>query len=308
MMLGSGPVAFRVIEGGHSFTKANVGLSWQTMTCQEARGYCWLFEPPIKNATYVVGCDPAAGITGWDKSMGQDDGHLDNSCVSVWRVGIREEILKDEETGKERTVRIPTDYQVAEYAAPIDFDACAAVVNALGRHYNGNGSMGVAHTIIEIWPGTGWMVEKTLISKYGYLNFYQPKYVNTLLPVASGKGIGWSSNRKTREDLWALATRHLNNRQAVIRSPWLLEEMKSTKPLNFVTGVSEAESGKHDDRLLAAMLAFWAAHDFSSVIKVETQSTVEKGAKAPNWQASDMSSDRLSDEWNKRFKEIADLP
>lgn len=306
-MIGKGPLAFRINEGGHSFQKVNLGPSWQTLTNTEARGICWLFEPPANNATYIIGVDVAQGITNWDRSLTMDDEKTDNSAVEVWRLGARTEWVENDD-GTKREMRIPTDYQVAEFAAPCDFEACAAVVNALGRLYRGKGAMGVAHTIIEVYPGPGWMTEKTLISKYGYLNFYTPTYVNTLMPVRAGKGIGWTANYKNLQDLWTLGTRHLNNRGAVLRSPWLLEEMKTTKPLNFLSNVSEGESGKHDDRLRAAMLAFWAAHDFSSTVKVETETTIEKGAKKPNWQASDISSERLSDEWDRRFKEIANLP
>lgn len=307
MNIGTGPVGFRINEGNHSFQKVNLGPSWATMTNSEARGICWLFEPPLNSATYVVGVDVAQGISNWDRAMVMDDEKTDNSAVEVWRLGVREEIIVDD-SGQEKKIRVPTDYQVAEYAAPVDYEACAAVVNALGRLYRGRGSMGVAHTIIEVYPGPGWMTEKTLISKYGYLNFYTPKYINTLMPTTAGKGIGWTANYKNLQDLWILGTRHLNNRGAVLRSPWLLDEMKTTKPLSFTTHESEAESGKHDDRLRATMLAFWAAHDFSAQVKVEMETTVEKGAKAPSWQASDMSSDRLSDEWNKRFRDIANLP
>lgn len=304
----NGPLAFHINEGKHSFQRVGLRQSIDTMTPEEARGYVWLFEAPVATATYVIGVDPAFGIVGWDKSIPQDDQGHDNSAIEVFRLGKRESTIIDKETGKEKIVTIPTDYQVAEFAAPVDFEATAAIVNALGRLYRGRGSMGVAHTIIEVYPGNGWMVEKSLISKYGYLNFYQPKYVNTLMPMAAGKGIGWSANNKSVRDLWILGVRHIGNRGVVIRSPWLISEMETTDPIKFMQYTTEAESGFHDDRLRAMMLCLWAAHDFSAQVKVETHTTIEKGAKKPNWQASDLSSDRLSDEWNKRFREIGELP
>lgn len=304
----SSPLAFHIEQGKHSFSKAAIHTAWETLSNEDARGYLWLFEAPINTATYVIGVDPAFGLVGWDRTMKMDDQAKDNSAIEVFRLGSRKEIVKDKETGKTKEVTIPTDYQVAEFAAPVDFEATAAVVNALGRLYHGRGSMGVAHTIIEVYPGNGWMVEKTLISKYGYLNFYQPKYINTLMPQAAGKGIGWSANNKSVRDLWILGVRHIGNRGVVLRSPWLISEMETTDPIKFMQYTTEAESGFHDDRLRAMMLCMWAAHDFSAQVKVETHTTIEKGAKKPNWQASDISSDRLSDEWNRRFKEIGELP
>jgi len=304
----SGPLAFRIAEGNHTFSKSTVRKAWETLTPSEARGYLWLFEQPVMNATYVIGVDPAQGRTGWDRSIPQDDQDSDNSAIEVFRLGKREEVVVDKETGKEKIVTTPADYQVAEYAAPTDFEATAAIVNALGRLYHGNGRMGVAHTIIEVYPGPGWMVEKTLIQKYGYLNFYQPKYVNTLMPVVAGKGIGWSANQKSVRDLWILGVRHIGNRGVVLRSPWLISEMETTDPIRFMQYTTEAASGFHDDRLRAMMLAMWAAHDFSTQVRVETHTTIEKGATKPDWQASDMSLDRLSDEWDRRFREIGKLP
>jgi hypothetical protein len=148
------------------------------------------------------------------------------------------------------------------------------------------------------------MVEKTLISKYGYLNFYQPKYINTVAPVAAGKGIGWTANRQSVRDLWIMGTRHINNHNVILRSPWLLNEMKTTDPIKFQEYRSEAQSGFKDDRLRAAMLNWWAAHDISSQIKVETETTIEKNSKQTNWQSSDLSTDSLKDEWERRFEEI----
>lgn len=272
---------------------------WQTLTPSQARGIIWLFEEPKPNATYVVACDPAMGITGWDRTIPQD-ARTDNTAVEVFRLGTRE---VQQEDGK--VLRIPTDYQVAEFAAPVDFEVSAAIINALGRLYRGNGRMGVAHAIIEVYPGPGWMVEKTLISKYGYLNFYTRKYIDTLVPQES-KGIGWQASRQSVRDLWIHGTRHLTNKNVVVRSPWLHEEMKTTDPMKFMEYRSEAQSGFTDDRIRAAMLAFWALHDFSSQVKVETVTTVEKNVKPVNWQASDLSSDRLSDEWERRFRELGE--
>jgi len=149
------------------------------------------------------------------------------------------------------------------------------------------------------------MVEKSLISKFGYLNFYHRKYIDTILPQET-KGIGWQATRQSVRDLWIHVTRHINNGNVVVRSPWLHSEMKTTDPIKFQEYRSEAQSGFTDDRLRAAMLAFWALHDFSSQVRVETGNTIEKTARPTNWQASDLSSDGLQDEWERRFAELGE--
>lgn len=295
---------FRIAEGNHSFQTAVVPSYWETITPAEARGICWLFEKPLPKATYVIGVDPAAGITGWDRTIVQDDQDKDNTAIEVFRVGKAERKVVDKD-GNEKIITVPVDYQVAEFAAPIDYEATAAIVNALGRLFHGNGRMGVAHTIIEVYPGPGWMVEKTLISKYGYVNFYQPKRIDTLAPKM-GTGIGWQATQKSVRDLWIHGTRHVTSGGVVLRSPWLINEMETTDPIKFLQYTSEAQSGFHDDRLRAAMLAWWAAHDFSSQIRVETKTTIERNKRPVSWQMSDLSMNSLKEAWEKRYQEIAD--
>jgi len=292
----------RIAESKQYFELCTPPKSFETMTPAEVRGIVWMFEEPKHNATYIIGVDPAQGIGGWDRTVPRDDEENDNSAIEVFRIGRREERVKDSD-GKEKIISVPTDYQVAEFAAPVDYETTAALVNALGRLYRGTGRMGVAHAIIEVYPGPGWMVEKQLISKYGYLNFYTRKHIDTLLPSET-KGIGWIANRQSVRDLWIHGVRHVGNHGVVLRSPWLLSEMETTEPIKFMEYRSEAQSGFHDDRLRAAMLVWWAAHDLSSQIRAQTEVTVEKNKKPTNWQSSDLSSDSLNDEWNKRFRDI----
>lgn len=293
----------RLVEHRQVLDPISDTRSWQTLTNEEMRGIVWMFEPPDYKATYVIGCDPAQGVNGWDRTIPQDV-KTDNSAIEVFRITKKEVKVKDDK-GKEHTKVVNLDYQVAEYAAPVDYEQTAAVLNALGRLYRGNGRMGAAHAICEIYPGPGWMVQKTLISKFGYMNFYSPKYVNTVAPTSANSNvIGWTANRQSVRDLWIHGTRHLTNGGVVIRSPWLLREMKTTDPIKFQEYRSEAQSGFHDDLLRASMLCWWAAHDLSSQVRVETETTLERNKKAVNWQASDLGANRLEDAWNARFREI----
>src|SRR3954471_4537033 len=107
---------FRIAESNQTFQSAPQIKGWETLSPADARGYVWMFEPPKHNAQYVIACDPAVGITGWDRTIPGDDHDNDNSAIEVFRVGKRETIVHDEETGKDRIVIEPVDYQVAEYA------------------------------------------------------------------------------------------------------------------------------------------------------------------------------------------------
>lgn len=296
---------FRVVEGRHLFTPTDLNSGWETLSPEEARGYIWMFEPLVPRARYVVSCDPAEGITGWDRTlMNEDDNDIDNSVVQVWRVGQREVEIEDTD-GTRRTQKRTAYYQVAEYAGPVDYVDTARIINALGRLYSGSDPRGAAHCIIEVYPGPGGIVYRELASRYGYVNFYQPRYSqeNALMPNQT-KAMGFSSNVKTVRDLWILGKRTLDTGVAVVRSPWLIEEMRTTEPIKFMQYTSEAQSGFHDDRLRAAMLAFRAIEDVYKPVRPQTTSTVEEGRTRANWQTSDITADKMYEEWEDRFSEI----
>lgn len=298
------PSPFRVLEGNHLFDPAQMMAGWDTLSNEEARGYIWLFEPPTIRAKYVIACDPAEGITGWDRTiMNEDDTDHDNSCVQVWRVGTREDTFPDLD-GKIKRVLKPAYYQVAEYAGPVDYVETARIINALGRLYDGTASQGAAHCIIEVYPGPGRTVLHELVSRYGYVNLYQPRGQNELTGQVMANQIGWSANVKTVRDLWILGKRILDTGMAIVRSPWLIEEMRTTEPLKFLGHTSEAQSGFHDDRLRTAMLAFRAIEDVHKPIIPRLTSTVEQGRVRPNWQSSDISAEDLQDAWEDRWDEI----
>jgi len=283
------PPTYRVLTGGHIMTPDAShfqGKAIEDLTPSQARGYVWLFESPQPGQVYVVGVDPTFGINGWRQELTTDeDLNTDNACVSVWRIG------KD---GR--------DYQVAEYAAPIDVYELAPIVNALGRLYSGNNEMGQAHVILEVYPGPGWPAEQSLIHHYGYINMYRPKFVNTLETTFT-KGVGWQANQKSVRDLAVFTRKHVGAGKVIVRSPWLLSEMQDCKldPEKFT--IYAEGNGIHDDRVRAAALAWFAAHDFTTQVSIPETSKIEKG-KVVNWQQSDMSSEALKEAWEDRFEEL----
>lgn len=286
---------YRILTGGHLLKPSPEFLRGRTpedLTPAEARGYIWLFEPPLPGQVYTIGVDPTFGISGWHPELATEtDENTDNACVSVWRLG------KD---GK--------DYQAAEFAAPIDVYELAPVVNGLGRLFSGNNSMGQGHVILEVYPGPGWPTEQSLIHHYGYINYYRPRFVNDL-SYAPTKGIGWQAGPKQVRDLAIFTRRHVNSLNTVIRSPWLLSEMQDCQldPVKFT--IYAEGTGIHDDRVRAAALAWFAAHDFTSQVPVPEKSDVQKlqaGEKA-NWQQSDMTAEAMQGAWNDRFEEIGKM-
>src|SRR5512146_416015 len=86
---------------------------------KDPRGYLWCWEPPSPHATYVVACDPTIGIDNWARSLKMaDDTKVDNAAIQVLKLG------------NPTDPKVPTkDVQVAEFAAPIDFVQCAAMLN-----------------------------------------------------------------------------------------------------------------------------------------------------------------------------------
>lgn len=265
---------------------AFAGKAIEDLTPSQARGYVWLFESPQPGQTYVIGVDPTFGIAGWNPELTTDeDTRIDNACVSVWRIG-----------------RDGRDYQVAEYAAPIDVYELAPVVNGLGRLYSGNNEMGQAHVILEVYPGPGWPAEQSLIHHYGYINYFRHRRINDLEYSAS-KGLGWEAGPKQVRDLAIFTRKHFGAGKVVIRSPWLLSEMQDCKldPEKFT--IFAEGPGIHDDRVRAAALAWLAAHDFTSQVQIPEASRIEKG-KAVNWQQSDLSSEGLKAAWEDRFEEL----
>lgn len=281
---------YRIITGGHLLEpRSDIlnGQSIEDLTPSQARGYVWLFESPQPGQVYVIGVDPTFGISGWAPELSTDeDLNTDNACVSVWRIG-----------------RDGRDYQVAEYAAPIDVYELAPVINGLGRLFSGNNEMGQAHVILEVYPGPGWPAEQSLIHHYGYLNYYRPRYINTI-DYAPTKGIGWEAGPKQVRDLSIFTRKHVNALKPVIRSPWLLSEMQDCQlhPEKFT--IYAEGTGIHDDRVRAASLAWMCAHDFNSQVQIPEQSRVEIGGTPRSWQQSDMTAEDLKDAWEERYSEL----
>jgi hypothetical protein len=277
-------------EEGQTITIPNCGYL-RPMREQELdgdpRGIVWMYEDPQPNAQYFVGVDPTKGIVGWSRAFRTDaDASTDNGVIQVIRKG------RDFDT------------QVAEYASPIDPEDLGDIANALGRLYCGSSEDGQAMQNIEVWPGPGEPTQRRLITKYGYTNLYVPiKYANTLVPERGRNIAGWTSNQRSRRELWRLGTKHVTLGRIRLCSEALIEEMADCESDDYLwTETARARYGKHDDRVIALFLAIYAAHDWGQ--EVETKNVEVQTQGSADWQASDISAERLHDAWNDRLNEL----
>lgn len=253
----------------------------------DPRGLVLIFEPPSPRETYVLGCDPTVGLVGWNRARRtRDDFRTDNGAIEIVKLG---------RLGQ-------PDKQVCEYAAPIDPEDLADVCNILGRLYAGNDETGQCLAIIEVYPGPGLLTQRKLINALGYMNLFVWKYLDSVA-VRSSTSLGWQSSPKTVRDLWIRGTRHISRDKVRILSPYLAEELAHCEA-DEQKMTARAASGKHDDRVRAFLMAIWAMHDWSYQIEDVTPPVVE--GKAPNWQASDVSVEKMLELWNDRFNEISE--
>lgn len=259
----------------------------------DPRGLIFLFEPPNPRARYVLGVDAAQGRTGWNRwNRIGDDTDTDNGAIVVIRLG----------TGEPGSPNFKPDYQVAEYAAPIDPYDLAKVANALGRMYGGNNEDGQAHCIVEVWPGPGGPTQRTMMETYGYSNFYRWQFLDTGMTSERSKfDFGWYSTKQSMQHLWTRGLRLIHRKQLVFKSEHLVEEFADCE-MDLVRLRGAAARG-HDDRATACLLALWAGHNWTFNIE-PVVSRVDQGPVV-EYQATDVSSERMVDLWNERWDEIS---
>ena len=249
----------------------------------DPRGLIWVWEPPIRSATYVLGCDPTVGRTGWNRfSRVKEDSKTDNGAIEIIKVG------KDGNR----------DIQVAEYAAPVDAFDLAYTINLLGRLYAG-ADEDQCKVIIEVFPGPGAGTLQQCL-ELGYTNHFHWEYYGDT-PATPTRSMGWHASPRTNRDLWVKASRHLVLQQCVIKSPWLAEEYADCR-MNLEKDYAENPGG-HDDRVRAFNLALWIANSWSMNIE---RTTEKIATTAPvDWQTSDMSIEDIHEGWNDMLDRLS---
>lgn len=251
----------------------------------DVRGLVMMWEPPIAGAQYYMGVDPTVGIVDWSREFRSEADNLtDNGAIEIIRKG---------KPGKK-------DRQVCEFAAPIHSEDLADYVNLLGRLYGLNDDDGQCPCIIEVYPGPGLMTQRRLINHFGYTNLFVWKHVDAIGLRATGS-LGWFMGPKSKRDLWGRGLRHITRGGLEVNSEWLVEEMADCTPDTM--GYS-AKGTRHDDRVVATLLALWFLREWD--FSVETETTIEAGPgeRMLDPQSSDMTAEQYGDWCESRFEEI----
>jgi len=193
-------------------------------------GRLLVFEAPRSGHRYALGVDVAEGV-------GQD-----RSVIQVLRIGTTKE----------------PDEQVAEFASdhhdPIDLATLAASV---GRFYHDDS--GEEALIIPECNGVGNGIPIDLQARLNYGNVFIWKVYDKMTNQLTNR-LGWWTNRSTRPKLIAQGLHALTKRDLIVNSPFCLDEMEDFERDPFLAK-AKARFGRHDDRIMALLIAYWGAHD-----------------------------------------------
>jgi hypothetical protein len=249
---------------------------------KDPRGILWMWEPPIPSAAYIMGIDPTEGKTGWNRyARNGQDKKIDNGVIEILKVG---------KAGG-------PDKQVAEWAGPVDPYDLGEIANVMGRLYAGN-EEDQCKCIVEVYPGPGSGTLQRMM-ELGYMNHFHWEYYVDVVSTPT-KSKGWTATNRSCRDLWVKASRHVNLRHAIPRSPWLIEEYADCR-MDQAKGWAENPGG-HDDRVRAFNLAIWCANGWSMSAE-RTQEQVHNAVEV-NWQSTDCSIEELHDGWSSVMDRI----
>ena len=265
-----------LLRVGGSSIEPHTAETWEEVE-RDPRGLLLMWSAPRKDAKYVMACDPTQGVTGWSRATRTDGDHkTDNAAIEIFEVeGVKEPLwvmengkkIEDIDPITKRRRYLYRDVQVAEFAAPCDAVEIARVLKVLGTIYKGDAE-DQCELIYEAWPGPGMLTGQEL-GRIGYQNLWMWEHLDTMGGETTNK-VGWYSSRESQKLLWYRARRHLMNRNVLIRSKFLLDEYSNAE-IDLDKMRARAAYGYHDDRFMAANLAFWAAHKWT----VEVERTEE---------------------------------
>lgn len=252
----------------------------------DERGLLWVWEEPSATQTYIVSIDPTVGRPGWTREFRTEaDVDTDNAAIEVFRAG---------RAGG-------PDVQVAEYAAPVDAIDVAPTVAHIGLLYGSHQEDGQALIIGEV-TGPGAVTLRELVDRYNYTNLWRWTQWGTA-QVHRTQQFWWYSSRSANKDLWMRGSHHIHKRRVVLRSKWLVEEFADIVGDVYLL-IGEARYGRHDDRAMSTLFNLWAMHDWSTREELEPLDR-PIDLNEPNWQASAMSVDDVTDAWNERFAQLS---
>ena len=238
-------------------------------------GRLLIWEAPRPGYLYVVGVDTSYGELG-----------KDNSAIEVVRVGNK----------------FSSDEQVAEWAGTIDPIDLAVVVEMVGKLYTDRIEGLPAKLAIESNPGSPGLMTQTELIRRLYPNFYVWKKLNQ---VGGGytNTVGWYTTPSTRPLLTKTGVKYVSEGTFKVNSPYLLEEMKTFVNLGLKMGkeyLAHAPSF-HDDRIMAAFIALYVAHEDDQVNMADERRKFLEQKLSPQkprqYQATGMTWDEIMRHW-----------
>ncbi len=185
-----------------------------------------VWEMPVPGASYVIGADTADGLGGkHDYSVGQ-----------VLRIG-----------------GIGADVHVATFASnTTDAGTFAEILNRMGRFYN------EALLATELNATSGGVVAHALRVNLMYPNLFRPlNYGNVSLETSL---FGWKTTAHSKNRLYQSMRKALDGRLIAIRDKFTVTEIHNFRREEESSSKMGAIAG-HDDRIMALMIAYAAAHD-----------------------------------------------
>lgn len=204
------------------------------------RGALNVWRRPEKGRLYVIGADCAQGL---DISEGVGD------CDPDWSVG---QVL-DRDTGE----------QCAVLRARMMPGETGRYMARLGKYYN------MAQLCGEVNPGGGGvsMLEAVLNADYPSALIYHRSQTADQDPQVRGDRIGWATSGVSRPILISLLDETIRQMAIALHCPVTVSEL-----MTFVikaNGKAEAESGCHDDAVIALALAMIAITRMPRPLPVE---------------------------------------
>jgi hypothetical protein len=204
-----------------------------------------IWEHPSKNCDYSIGCDTGTGVGG------------DRSVISVGRTGYD----------------ASCDVQVAEFASDdisnVELYAWVAAISAYYSQFMEEGRH--PKLIIEQKRKYGDTCQHQLnlmgMRRHHEFVTYDKK---TLRPKGrEGSRLGWFTNEWSRPMLLQTFKYAIEGSWFIINSPSLKEEVEGWEQQFTLTGKTKMDhqTGKHDDRIFAAAMAYFTMHDLDIMIE-----------------------------------------
>jgi hypothetical protein len=255
------------------FTAKNKTYYWQLIPLDPAgrkdESFQWnskllVFEEPIPGADYSVAIDTAGGGGG------------DRTVLSVNRVNPGSE----------------PDVQVAELASDaISAAESYAFAMALCSYY-GSVAIRLPLTACEQIRKPGDICQLQM-KQMGYpisRMHHMIRYDNKKVQKSKATKLGWYTSAVTRPLLLSVFIAAVENGWYKVNSKWLKEECEQLEARETDSGSTKMEhaQGKHDDRVFAAAISYFIAHDLEVMIERSKMRYEAPSSKLPDLDIADV--------------------